>query len=71
MGREVLEIGPEYFLEVVIYGILSEHLDDEELGKVVKALSFDPGEDDPDYDLKDDKLNCIYRLAHLLKVTFK
>lgn len=64
-------MGPEYFLEVVIYGILSEHLDDEELGRVIKALSFEPGEDDPDCDLKDDKLNCIYRLAHLLKVTFK
>lgn len=64
-------MGPEYFLETVIYGLLPEFLDDEELGKVIKALSFEPGEDDPDVDLLDDKLTCIYHLAHLLKTTFK
>lgn len=64
-------MGIEWFLETVIYGFLPEFLDDEELGKVIKALSFEPGEDDPEIDLQDDKLTCIYHLAHLLKIGFK
>ena len=54
-----------WFNDMVIYGILSDTLDDADLGKVVKALSCEDDEDE--VDLHDEKLNAIYRMACIIR----
>lgn len=55
------------FIELILLLILPEYLSDEELGKVIRAVSTDLEDGEDFLDLGDAKLNCIYAITKIFK----
>lgn len=57
----------EDFTELILLWILPQYLSNEELGKVIRAVSVDIEDDEDFLDLGDAKLNCIYVITKMIK----